>query len=440
MAKRKDFRSAAPDPFSSEQPSDRNSSVFQTTDEIYGTSTILSQMGQAEARHGRITNQDIFKIIPDPQQPRRTIPHSVRNAWDGDPTTLHEMFAVWLDAIHNERGSDFPLDAYLLQDDELLADQNDQEPGPLEAHFIEVINLAVSIRQEGLANPISIVQNVANGNIYRIETGERRWLSFHLLYLMFQGQAEHLPDERAQWGKIPARRMDEPSVWRQAAENNARQNLNAIGRARQFAILMMDLWETDEKDPRQFAPFDNFEHEQDYYRQAATLSTPYGKNNILLSAMGFKNRATATRYRELLNLPSSLWDLADDMSCPEGVLRQLIKLPEDQALAEFNHWLASQNNNVANGNNLENDSRSLLRNNPSANNVNRPTLLADPACKSGKKLFATGKKQKISQNLRELIGLHDGVGQAAKSTKSQIRQMMDDLRRVLDEIESSLDA
>lgn len=437
MAKRKDFRSAATDPFSSEQSPDRSSSVFQTTDEIYGTPSILNQMGQAEARHGRITNQDIFKIIPDPQQPRRTIPHGVRNAWDGDPTTLHEMFAAWLDAIHHERGSEFPLDAYLLQDDELLADQNDKEPGPLEAHFIEVINLAVSIRQEGLANPISIVKNVTSGDIYRIETGERRWLSFHLLYLMFQGQAEHLPDERAQWGKIPARRMDEPSVWRQAAENNARQNLNAIGRARQFAILMMDLWETDEKDPKQFEPFDSFDHEQDYYQQAASLSTPYGKNNILLSAMGFKNRNAIFRHRDLLSLPHAIWELADDMNCPEGVLRNIVKLNEEDAMTLFQQWLNTQN--VTSGD-ISSSNRSLLRNNPSANNANRPTLLADPACKSGKKLFATGKKQKISQNLRELIGLHDGVGQAAKSTKSQIRQMMDDLRRVLDEIESSLDA
>ncbi|MEQ8677176.1 MAG: hypothetical protein RLP44_09365 [Aggregatilineales bacterium] len=437
MAKRKDFRNAATDPFGSDQSDQSTNSVFQTTDEIYGTSNILNQMGQAEARHGRITNQDIFKVIPDPQQPRRTIPHSVRNMWDGDPTTLHDMFAHWLDAIAAERGREFPLDAYLLQDDELLAIENETESGPLEAHFIEVINLAVSIRQEGLANPISIIRNVTSGDIYRIETGERRWLSYHLLYLMFQGQAENLPDERTQWSKIPARRMDEPSVWRQAAENNARQNLNAIGRARQFAILMMDLWETDEKDPREFARFESFNHEQEYYRQAANLSTPYGKNNILLSAMGFKNRATATRYRELLNLPSSLWDLADDMNCPEGVLRNMVKLNEDDAIMLFEQWLKNQN--VTSGD-ISGSNSSLLRNNPSDNNANRPTLLADPACKAGKKLFSTGKKQKIGQNLRELIGLHDGVGQAAKSTKSQIRQMMDDLRRVLDEIESSLDA
>ncbi len=432
MPKRKDFRQNAGDPFGNEESAESTNSVFQTADEIYGSSDIFNQMGQAEARHGRIAQQDIFTILPDPQQPRRAIPSIVREVWTGTPESIDQLLLAWLDAIKQERGNELPLDAYILQDDELLDGQNDRDPGPLEAHFLEVVNLAISIRQEGLTNPISIVPS---GNIFRIETGERRWLAYQLLHWMFQGQAPQFPDERDLWRKIPARKMDMQSVWRQAAENNVRQNLNAIGKARQFAILMMDLWRNDERNPRTFEAFDSFENEQDYYRQVVELSPPYGQSSKLFSAMGFKDRKAIMRYRNLLNLHPDLWRMADDTNCPEGVLRRIVKLPDDEALGQFEAWLENQTVPIGN---ISDASKSLPINNPNRQKANRPTLLEDPACRSGKKLFTSGKKQKVSLNVRELIALHDGVGEAAPATKSQIQQMVEDLRRVLDEIESAL--
>jgi hypothetical protein len=73
--------------------------------------------------------------------------------------------------------------------------------------LIELAALAASIRRDGLTNPITVI-NLGNKR-YQLETGERRWLAYHLLYQM-------LPD--AKWRHIPARVMSELDVWRQAAE------------------------------------------------------------------------------------------------------------------------------------------------------------------------------------------------------------------------------
>src|SRR5690606_25072022 len=106
--------------------------------------------------------------------------------------------------------------------------------GPLEAALMKVIELAASIYQEGLLNPISLVRY--GEDRFLLETGERRWLAYHLLH-------HYAPDDgkRDQWAKIPAQFVDGVDVWRQAAENSMRADLNAISKARQYAILLMAL-------------------------------------------------------------------------------------------------------------------------------------------------------------------------------------------------------
>ena len=83
--------------------------------------------------------------------------------------------------------------------------------------LIELADLAISIRKTGLTNPITVRQN--GSCVSARKPGERRWLAYHLLNLYF-------PDE--DWKRIPAHLVDEVSVWRQASENNARSDLNAI--------------------------------------------------------------------------------------------------------------------------------------------------------------------------------------------------------------------
>lgn len=419
MTKRR-FRDSADVPFGEERPGVGDSWI-QADSDIFGA------IAAVDAQNERIKGVSIFDITPDPAQPRRAVPSTVRAQWNGNPATVADMFTAWWDLTQQERGEKpFPLEGYLMEVDEA---ERSNQPGPIEASFLQVIDLAVSIRRDGLTNPVTVAP--VNGR-YQLETGERRWLAYHLLYAFFDGQQPERPDEREIWGKIPARQMNQVDVWRQATENNARADLNAIGKARQFAILMMDLWARDERAPKRFKPFNSFESERAYYAQVADMSPPHGRSNLLLTAMGFKHRNAIQRYRDLLSLSDELWRLADDHNCPEGVLRELLRLPYEAALSQFFMWARTQGENVTSGD-ISGDKNISQMPAPV-----RPALLTDPACYRGNRLFTKPKEQEIRQKLKELASLRDGVAQSSSVTKQRIREMATEIRRLLDVIERSL--
>lgn len=203
--------------------------------------------------------------------------------------------------------------------------------------MLAVINLAGSIYRDGLLNAITIVQR---GDQYQLETGERRWLAYHLLYA-------HTQDE--QWSKIPARTVEQINVWRQASENNARADLNAIGRARQLALLLMDLLE---REGQQFATFNQFDGEREFYAQVAdglVYGIPKGKGQLLLDAMGLQNGVQLRQYRRLLRLPDRVWQLADDFGWPENLIHREILTPatSDEEMVELAEKMAAQENSVS---------------------------------------------------------------------------------------------
>lgn len=425
MAKR-NFRKQAADPFETSSDDTTVDNSWMATDQ-----GIFGDIARADAQTERIKTFDIFAIVPDPTQPRRVIPSAVRQHWNGDPHNIPDLFNQWVRLVQAETGREFTLAAYLLDNEE----QSDRSiaPDPIEDSLLELVDLATSIRREGLTNPITLSPM---GTFHQIETGERRWLAYHLLHAFFDGQTGGIPNEQNIWRKIPARMVETVDVWRQATENNARQNLNAIGRARQFAILMMDLWINDERNPIAFQPPDAFTTEQAYYAQVVELSPPHGKSGMLLSAMGFKHRNAISRYRDLLNLPGDLWQAADDYNCPESVLRKLLRLQPDEARAAFVRWLNSNRPNVTSGDN-SGSGKSQKANIPNRP-PHSPTLLTDPVINQGNRLFSKQKEQKVVQIVKELARLRDGVGGANSGTKSQIRQVADEIRRMLDDIESNL--
>lgn len=260
----------------------------------------------------------IGEIHPDPTQPRRTIPFPVRQKWDGDMKTL---FNRWVSMVNDERENVyFDLDALIHTTGDDVRNPN---PKPIEAALLGVIDLAASILRDGLTNPITIVRSQ---NRYFLETGERRWLAYHLLH-------QHTQDE--QWAKIPARVMDEFNVWRQAGENNARDNLNAIGRARQLALLLMDLYRAESIE---FETFDQLvlpgKSDRPFYAQVAdgeTWRIPRGKAEQLLNAIGLKSVRQLSQYRALLNLPDEAWMTADDTNLSEYRLRQILDMKLDES-------------------------------------------------------------------------------------------------------------
>jgi hypothetical protein len=272
----------------------------------------------------------IEQIYPNTIQPRRVLPPVIRALWDGEPQSLGTVFTQWEQYINQERqergnAEQFNVERVLLTQEETdLENASQVALGPLEETFLEIINLAASIHRDGLMHPISTV-HVRADKMYIIETGERRWLAFQLLASMF-------PKEH-QWKRIPARTVNHISVWRQAAENSARQNLNGIGKARQFALLMMDLLQAD--GTVAFQPPNNFEHEKDFYAQVAggaDYRIPRGKGEMLLAAMGLKHGRDLKQLRAILRLPRETWDVADYLNWTVGKLDQLTSLPYDEAI------------------------------------------------------------------------------------------------------------
>ena len=297
---------------------------------IFDSGTVLTPEETASAIFGNIADVDagrqvakpinILDIFPDPLQPRRAIPSPVRTYWDGRPLTTSALFNSWIHLTKEERGDDFNIEPYLVALDEA---PRPERVGPIEASLVEILELAANIRSNGLTNPITVANT---GNGYRLETGERRWLAYHILYTYFE-------DEQDKWGRIPARVVDGFSVWRQASENNARANLNAISKARQLAILLMDLYQRQRGE--KFHTYEQMvgqgECDRSFYAQVADgnlYSTPKGSGEAVMTAGGFKTSSQLREHRDLLRLPDEVWRVADDLNWTQGRIRQLVRQSE----------------------------------------------------------------------------------------------------------------
>ena len=256
---------------------------------------------------------DILKIRPNPMQPRRVLPSQFR----GGP--LMSQIEAWLDEVEMKSGRAFPLEALIMGKVELRAREERQATAD-ELPLLRLADLAASIHQDGLTNPITVA---GSGDYYVIETGERRWVAYHLLNAYVGDDA---------YSAIPARRVAELNLWRQASENTARDNLNAIARARQIALLLMDMHGWDN-----FAAIETFDYEQDFYAQVADSSkwrVPYGRAEQLCAACGFENASRIRQYRALLRLSRDQWIAADDRDIAEFELRKWLHPRSDTAVTK----------------------------------------------------------------------------------------------------------
>lgn len=291
------------------------SSLQEVADEIYGGSS-----GAPGINTARIvaTGVDINTIYADVKQPRRAIPASVRLHWTGDPAAVPELLGTWYTIATKQAGMELDIEAMLKGEGDGIATDN---PHSLMADFIDLVRLAQSINKDGLLNPITVVETDER---VVIESGERRWLAYHLLYI-------HLGEA---WGKIPAQRSTgKDYVWRQAAENTARRTLNAISMARQLALLIMAARDSHYFDFEEVVGAG--ECDRRFYAQVADGNThriPRGMGERIQAAMGLSMEQLA-RYRSLLRLTDDeevndiIWIRADIENWPEGWQREIATLP-----------------------------------------------------------------------------------------------------------------
>ncbi len=269
-------------------------------------------------------------VRPDPVQSRRVLPEQIHFAFHSNELTptqaLRELVQI-VQVAARQRGRPFNNVLELLphsgEDD--TADSVDIELSPEETLLRDLVNLAVTIRDDGQVNPLTVV-DVSQGvtRLYRIETGERRYWASWLL-------RDFIPGYEGD-GMIPCLVVPEErsSVFRQAKENTSRTGLNAIAMARQAALLLLTVHD--------FAipeyPVDN-----DFFRQALDL-TLRGKRehtDAILAAMGGINRARFSQLKALLALSDEAIELADRYGIDEYRLRPVLNLPSDVQAEMIQH-------------------------------------------------------------------------------------------------------
>jgi ParB-like chromosome segregation protein Spo0J len=258
-------------------------------------------------------------VRPDPIQPRRVLPEKIHHDFHESRLTpsqaLREMVQI-AQVAARQRGRPFANLFELLPDPE--RDETDTKLTSEEELLRELVNLAVTIRDDGQVNPITVV-DVSQGatRLYRIETGERRYWSAWLLRDFLPGYES---DGMIDCIVVPA---DRSSVFRQAKENTARKSLSAIAMARQAALLLLTVNGYE---------IPNYAVTNDFYRQALELRIPRGAGEAIYSAMGGIGRMRFSQFKSLLDLSDEAINIADRHSIDEGILRYVLALPpEDQA-------------------------------------------------------------------------------------------------------------
>ena len=269
-------------------------------------------------RERRIERIPIGDIRPDHQQPRRAVPSIILRQVT-DTGNASAVLNEWDRMVQDDLGMRFDPRAVVGFSSE--AYELPEEPKPIALGYVALLELAGSIRQEGLANPITVFPD---GEGYAIETGERRWLAYNILFAMAETEAD-----QDRWMAIPARVVSEKSVWRQAAENSQRDNLNAVARARQYALLLMSMYPD-----MAFQTYQACRTDQDFYAQALELTTPYGRGNELMAAMGVRSYSAFNRYQDILRCAPKLWVRADDENWSEREIFRMQKVSEESRSAK----------------------------------------------------------------------------------------------------------
>ena len=259
-------------------------------------------------------------VRPDPLQPRRVLPDRIYQAFHSDRMTptqaLRELIqTAQLAARQQGRPFNNVLDLLGNPDDE--SEQDLPPLSPEEQLVHDLVNLAITIRDDGQVNPLTVV-DVSEGvtRQFRIETGERRYWATWLLRDFISGYDSD--------GMIPCIIIphETASAFRQAKENTARSGLSAIAMARQAALLL--LYVHGYEMPVGPVPVD-------FYRQALELDMR-GKREYteaILSAMGGIKKTHFSAIKALLKLSDEAMEIADRYGIEEGKLRHVITLSAD---------------------------------------------------------------------------------------------------------------
>ncbi|MEO8394093.1 MAG: hypothetical protein ABI700_13975 [Chloroflexota bacterium] len=260
-------------------------------------------------------------VRPDPVQPRRVLPESIHLNFHNNRVTptqaLRELVQI-VQIAARQRGRPFNNVLELLPNGD---DEREDEPAvnlsPEETLLRDLVNLAITIRDDGQVNPLTVV-DVSQGvtRLFRIETGERRYWATWLLRDFIPN---YTGDGMIPCIIIPANRS---SVFRQAKENTARSGLTAVALARQAALLLLTVHGYE---------IPAYAVGNDFYRQALTLDLRAKREytDTILTAMGGVEKAQFSRIKALLKLSDEAMELADRHHIEEFRLRYVVTVASE---------------------------------------------------------------------------------------------------------------
>jgi hypothetical protein len=296
----------------------------QRIDELLGGVTeelLLGNPQQFEDNSIRVERLLLEMVRPDPVQPRRVLPEQLHFAFHSNrltPTQALKELVQLVQVAARQRGRPFNNVLELLPNPD---DESDDDPAvhlsPEEQLLHDLVNLAITIRDDGQVNPLTVV-DVSQGvtQQFRIETGERRFWATWLLRDFIAG---YNSDGMIPCIIIPTERS---SVFRQAKENTARSGLSAIAMARQAALLVLTVHGYE---------IPSHAVTNDFYRQALELDLRSKREytEAVLSAMGGIKRGQFSYIKGLLRLSDEALELADRHAIEEGRLRYVTNVPPE---------------------------------------------------------------------------------------------------------------
>ena len=290
-------------------------------DELLGSVTeelLLGNPQQFEDNSLRVERLLLEVVRPDPVQPRRVLPEQLHFAFHSNrltPTQALKELVLLVQVAARQSGRPFNNVLELLANPDAESDEEQAiQLSPEEQLLHDLVNLAITIRDDGQVNPLTVV-DVSQGvtQQFRIETGERRYWATWLLRDFIVG---YNGDGMIPCIIIPAERS---SVFRQAKENTARSGLSAVAMARQAALLLLTVHGYQIPDTAV---------SNDFYRQALDLDLR-GKREYteaILSAMGGMKKGYFSYTKNLLRLSDEALELADRHNLDERRLRHVVAL------------------------------------------------------------------------------------------------------------------
>ena len=290
---------------------------------LASVTTDLMGDGQAAFQDNSIRVERLLleMVRPDPVQPRRVLPESIHLRFHNNHVTptqaLRELVQI-VQITARQRGRPFNSVLELLPNgDEEREEESAVVLSPEEQLLHDLVNLAVTIRDDGQVNPLTVV-DISQGvtHLFRIETGERRYWATWLL-------RDFIPNYAGD-GTIPCIIIPEKqsSVFRQAKENTARSGLTAVALARQAALLLLTVYGYE---------IPAYAVGNDFYRQALELDLRAKREytDMILSAMGGIKRGQFSHLKILLRLSDEALELADRHNIEEGKLRYVLNVASE---------------------------------------------------------------------------------------------------------------